>query len=54
MYSNIQRSGVAFVSLSWGFMYHLLATLSIFFAILAVGMIIRCIWSEKHQDPNWQ
>ncbi|WP_171030770.1 hypothetical protein [Pediococcus stilesii] len=54
MYSNIQRNGFTLIGLGWGMLYHFLAAISIFFAVLALGTIIRCIWNSRHVDQIWQ
>lgn len=55
MYSNVQKSGLAFIGLGWGAVYHFLAIVSIFFAILAVVTIAMTIWGDRYsENEEWQ
>ncbi|MEE6673934.1 hypothetical protein ACWYVZ_04520 [Pediococcus acidilactici] len=54
MYTNVQKNGILWIGFSWNGLYHGLAIVSIFFAILAVGTILRSMWARTHFDPIWE
>lgn len=54
MYTNVQKNGMLWIGFSWNGLYHGLAIVSIFFAILAVGTILRSMWARTHFDPTWE